>query len=195
MNTIRIAIFASGTGTNADAISTHFKNHPKIEVALVVTSKHDAGVIKVAEKHGVDYIVLQKQDFQDENLVMEVLEGYEINYCVLAGWLLLIPTYLVKAFEGKMLNIHPALLPKFGGKGMYGKHVHEAVKETGESESGITIHQVNEDFDKGEIIAQIKVKILPDDSADEIERKVRTLELAHYADEIEKLIEAQTIFL
>ncbi|GAB4379477.1 MAG: phosphoribosylglycinamide formyltransferase [Salibacteraceae bacterium] len=185
---IKIAVFASGSGTNAEAIIRHFRHHPKIEVALVVTNKPDAGVIHRAERLNVEWMYLPAQDFNDSELVLSVLEEFDISYIVLAGWLLLVPPYLVHAYEGKILNIHPALLPKFGGKGMYGKHVHRAVKRAGETESGITIHLVNEEFDKGEILAQFKTRLDEWDDENEIERKVRELEIKHYPPAIEKYI-------
>ena len=183
-----IAIFASGTGTNANAILEYFKNDSEINVGLIVTNKADAGVIKVADKWKVEYAIINNADLGDEELVEAVLEENGIDFVVLAGWLLLIPSYMVKMFKGKILNIHPALLPKFGGKGMYGHHVHKAVKAAGENISGITIHQVNEAYDEGSLVAQHKVSIESSDSAEDIEQKVRALELEFYAVEIKKFI-------
>lgn len=189
MTKVTIALFASGAGTNAEAILNYFKEDPAIDIGLIVTNKSDAGVIKVAERWKVEYAIITKQDLEDEELVMAVLEEYKTDFIVLAGWLLLIPSFLVKAFKGNILNIHPALLPKFGGKGMYGHHVHSAVKTSGESESGITIHQVNEKYDEGSVVAQHRVAIDSSDSAEEIERKVRALELKIYSAEIKKFIQ------
>ena len=183
-----IAIFASGTGTNANAILEYFKNDSEINVGLIVTNKADAGVIKVADKWKVEYAIINNADLGDEELVEAVLEENEIDFVVLAGWLLLIPSYMVKMFKGKILNIHPALLPKFGGKGMYGHHVHEAVKAAGENISGISIHQVGEAYDEGSVVVQHKVSIESSDSAEDIEQKVRALELEFYAVEIKKFI-------
>lgn len=183
-----IAIFASGIGTNANAILEYFKNDAEINVGLIVTNKADVGVIKVADKWKVEYAIINNADLGDEELVEAVLEENEIDFLVLAGWLTLIPSYMVKMFKGKILNIHPALLPKFGGKGMYGHHVHEAVKAAGENISGITIHLVNEAYDKGSVVAQHKVSIELSDSTEDIEQKVRTLELVFYAVEIKKFI-------
>jgi len=184
-----IAIFASGTGTNANAIIDFFNYNPTIEVGLIVTNKPDAGVIKVAEKWKVEYAIIAKSDLEDEDLVSVVLEEQGIDFIVLAGWLLLIPKFLVRMFKDRMLNIHPALLPKFGGKGMYGHHVHLAVKAAGETESGITIHKVSEAYDEGAVVAQHKAFLLPGDSAEEIEQKVRALELKYYPLEIKKFID------
>lgn len=187
----RLAIFASGTGTNAEAIMKHFHAHPNVEVVLVVTNRSGAGVIARAESAGVDWVYVPKSDFQDEEMTTALLDGYEVDWIVLAGWLLLVPGFLVDKYPNHIINIHPALLPKFGGKGMYGHHVHEAVKAAGEKESGITIHYVNEHFDEGEIIAQFKAALSPMDDVHEIEKKVRSLELAHYPGALEKLILSQ----
>ena len=184
----KLAIFASATGTNADAITKHFKNIEGAEVALIVTNKAEAGVLDVADRHGIPSIYIPKSDLQDEELVIELLEEFEVDFVILAGWLLLIPPYLVKRFDNRILNIHPALLPKHGGKGMYGANVHKAVKEAGDTKSGITIHLVNERYDEGNIVNQFEVEIDPTDSAQDIESKVRKLELAHYPEVIENFI-------
>lgn len=182
----QLAIFASGSGSNAEAIALHFKNDQKVKVSLIVTNKPDAGVIDRAEKLGIDWSYLDNQDIKDEELLMALLDDARITHIILAGWLQLIPKYLIEAYPNKILNIHPALLPKFGGKGMYGRHVHKAVFESKEKESGITIHLVNEAYDKGEILAQYKVDIFNTDTPESIEAKVRALELTHFASEIER---------
>lgn len=187
----RIAVFASGTGTNTQSIITYFQGDEEVEVALVVTNKPDAGVIEVAEDNGVEYAIVSKADLHDEELMTAVLDEFKVNMVVLAGWLLLMPAYLVRMFKGRMLNIHPALLPKFGGKGMWGKHVHKAVAEAGESKSGITIHQVNEHYDEGAIVAQYEVALSQDEDADSIEQKVRALELKYYPEEIKKFMDSE----
>ncbi len=188
MAQVTIVIFASGTGTNANAIIEYFKSNVDINIGLIVTNKADAGVIKVAEKWKVEYAIISKADLDDEELVAAVLEDHGIDFVVLAGWLVLIPSYLVKMFKDRMLNIHPALLPKFGGRGMFGHHVHDAVKAAKEVESGITIHKVNEAYDEGGLVAQHKVSLAIADSAQDIERKVRALELKFYPEEIKKFI-------
>lgn len=188
MAQVTIVIFASGTGTNANAIIEYFKSNVDINIGLIVTNKVDAGVIKVAEKWKVEYAIISKADLDDEELVAAVLEDHGIDFVVLAGWLVLIPSYLVKMFKDRMLNIHPALLPKFGGRGMFGHHVHDAVKAAKEVESGITIHKVNEAYDEGGLVAQHKVSLAIADSAQDIERKVRALELKFYPEEIKKFI-------
>lgn len=185
-----IAVFASGAGTNAEALIKHFQTSEVARVALVVTNKADAGVIHVAERHKVPWIYLPKPDLHDEEMVMSMLRAYGIKWIALAGWLLLVPPFLVKAFKGRLVNVHPALLPKFGGEGMYGARVHAAVKAAKANESGISIHHVNEHYDEGEVIAQFKVTLLPSDNAATIEQKVRALELAHFAPTLEALIGA-----
>jgi phosphoribosylglycinamide formyltransferase-1 len=183
-----IAVFASGTGTNTDAIIRFFASDDAAQVALVVSSRHDAGVLNVAERYGVPSVVVDRTVMEDEEVLTALLEAYNVHFIVLAGWLRLIPLFLVRAFERRMLNIHPALLPKFGGKGMWGRKVHEAVKDAGESVSGITIHEVNEAYDEGKIVAQFETSIDPADDVDSIERKVRALELEHYPQIIKKYI-------
>mgnify|MGYP001366181457 CR=1 FL=1 len=185
---VKIAVFASGTGTNADAIIRFFKADEVADVTLVVSSKHGAGVLDVADGHGVVSVVVDKDVMADEEVLLALLEAYEIDFIVLAGWLRLIPPFLVRAFNGRMLNIHPALLPKFGGKGMWGHHVHEAVKAAGEKVSGITIHQVSEAYDEGAIVAQFETSVEANDSASDIEAKVRALELKHFPVVIKKFI-------
>jgi phosphoribosylglycinamide formyltransferase-1 len=184
----KLAIFASGAGTNADAIAKYFAENEKVEISLIITNRSEAGVLKVAERHDIPSLYLPKSDWQDEELVLNLLDEFGVDLIILAGWLLLIPRFLVKHFEGRILNIHPALLPKYGGKGMYGSKVHRAVKEAGDKESGITIHQVNENYDEGGIVQQFSVKIETEDSVEDIESKVRKLELSHYPEVIEKFI-------
>jgi phosphoribosylglycinamide formyltransferase-1 len=186
----RIAVFASGAGSNAAALIEFFKQEEAAEVCLVVSNRADAGVHGVADAVGIESVILTKQDLLDEEMVLGLLQGYAIDVVVLAGWLLLMPSYLVRMFEGRMVNIHPALLPKHGGKGMWGKHVHEAVKAAGETKSGITIHLVNERYDEGAVLAQYEIAIAPTDDVEEIERKVRALELRHLPSEVKKLCDS-----
>lgn len=187
---VNIAVFASGNGTNTQAIIEFFRGDPEVNVALVVASRSDAGVLNIAQEGGVECVTINKEALKDNRKVLRILDRFNIDYCILAGWLLLLPAYLVERFEGKMLNIHPALLPKFGGKGMYGHHVHEAVKAAGEQETGITIHEVNAKYDEGRIVEQIAVEVLPGDTALDIEQKVRLLELVHYPQTIKKFIQS-----
>lgn len=185
---VRLAIFASGAGSNARAIMQYFKDHSQIDVALVVTNRHQAGVIAVAGEAGVDWVYIPKADFADPELVLTLLKEYKVDWIILAGWLLLIPDYLVSEYRNRIVNIHPALLPKFGGAGMYGHNVHQAVKREGEMETGITVHLVNERFDEGPVIQQERVRLDPGDTPEDIERKVRQLELRHYPPIIERVV-------
>ncbi|MCC7466581.1 MAG: phosphoribosylglycinamide formyltransferase [Saprospiraceae bacterium] len=188
MTKIRMAIFASGGGSNARKIMEYFKHSTVAEVALVVSNKKDAGVLEIAREHGIPTMLIDRKSFYDATELLEELNRRHIQFLVLAGFLWLVPAYLVKAFPGKILNIHPALLPKYGGKGMYGHHVHEAVKAAGERESGPTIHFVNEHYDEGDIVFQARCEITPNDSAEDIARKVLALEHAHYPGIIERVI-------
>lgn len=187
-NKLKLAVFASGSGTNAEAIMRRFTDHPKIEVVLIVTNRAEAGVIDRAKSFNVDWMYVPKSKFENKEEILEVLGSRNVDWIILAGWLLLIPSYLVEAFSGRIINVHPALLPKFGGKGMYGHHVHEAVRAANEIESGISIHYVNERFDEGAIIEQFKVKLSPKDTPIDIEQKVRKLELKNYSSVIEKVV-------
>jgi phosphoribosylglycinamide formyltransferase 1 len=183
-----IAIFLSGSGSNARKIIGHFEGHPSVKVALLVSNKPDLGAIAIAEENNIPLLSISKSMLYDESLFLKSLKSYDVNFIVLAGFLLLVPPYLVKYFEKKILNIHPALLPKFGGKGMYGHYVHEAVKAAGETESGITIHFCNAHYDEGDIIFQAKTVIAADDSPQDIARKVLALEHQHFAAVIETVL-------
>ncbi len=190
-----IAIFASGTGSNAKKIIEYFRDHPAIEVALVVSNRPDAPVLAMAEENGVETMVVDRQEFYESHSLLAALEFRSIDFIVLAGFLWLVPSYLVAAYRGRMVNIHPALLPRYGGKGMYGKYVHRAVKAAGDEESGITIHYVNEKYDDGDIIFQARCSLMADDSAEEIARKVLQLEHRYFAPVIEKLLLGQPVQL
>lgn len=182
----RIAIFASGTGSNARKIVEYFKSHHTIQVSLVVASKATAGVLDIAAEHGIPSLVLDRQTFYETETLLEELKG--IDLLVLAGFLWLVPDYLLRRFPRRIINIHPALLPKFGGKGMYGKYVHQAVKAAGEKESGITIHYVNGQYDEGQIIYQASCPLAADDDPQMIAQKVLALEHQHFAPVIEQLL-------
>ncbi|MBS1682248.1 MAG: phosphoribosylglycinamide formyltransferase [Bacteroidetes bacterium] len=186
MKKSRLAIFASGSGTNAEAIMAYFQNHSNIEVAAVVTNKADAFVLERAKKFNVSTKVFSNNQFRECDEVTMWLEENKITHIVLAGFLLLIPEKLIEAFSKKIVNIHPSLLPKFGGKGMHGMNVHNAVKAAGETETGITIHLVNEQYDEGEILAQVKCTIEPNDNAEAIAKKVLQLEHENYPKIIEQ---------
>lgn len=183
-----IAIFASGGGSNARKIIEHFTRHPSVKVALVVSNKQDAGVLAIAKEHGIDTLIVSKSVFYETEDILKTLTQYHISFIVLAGFLLLVPQYIISRFNKKIINIHPALLPKFGGKGMYGSHVHEAVKQAHETETGITIHYCNAHYDEGDIVFQAKTPVSPNDTPQDIARKVLALEHEHFAKVIEKVI-------
>lgn len=179
--THKIAILASGSGSNAENIFNYLsENKPAIEISLIITNNSNAFVLKRAEKLGIPSIVIPGSLMKDENYVMKVLKEHGIDFIVLAGYLLMVPEYLIKHYPEKIVNIHPALLPKFGGKGMYGDNVHKAVVESGEKESGITIHYVNEKYDDGETIFQAKCEVLPTDTYEDVASKVHALEYANF---------------
>ncbi len=185
---LSIAIFASGTGTNAAVIIDYFRDHPTIEVGLVVCNKEGAGVLDIAAQHGITSVVVSKQQLNDEAYFMAIMKEHETDYIVLAGFLLLIPEYLVRNFSNRIINIHPALLPKYGGKGMYGMKVHQAVRDNNEAETGITIHLVNEHYDEGEVLAQYNVAVTTEDTPEQIAKKVQVLEHLHFPVVIESAI-------
>ncbi len=183
-----IAIFASGNGSNAQAIIDYFNNHVSIDVALVVTNNPDAGVIKIAHQQKIISAIVSRNFFGNEDSMNKLLNALNIEWIVLAGFLQLIPDFLLHKFPKRIVNIHPALLPKFGGKGMYGNKVHEAVLVNKESESGITIHYVNEKYDEGEVILQKKVLVDSNESAESLSKKVQHLEHEWYSKTIEQLL-------
>ena len=183
-----IAIFASGGGSNSEALMKYFEHHPKIRIALVVTNVENAGVIAKAERFGIPTRYIAKKYFLDEEIISTLLSDFNINYIVLAGFLLLIPTYLIETFNRRIINIHPALLPNFGGKGMYGANVHKAVAAAKTKITGITIHFCNAHYDEGGIIFQAACKVSETDSPEEIAHNVLKLEHAYYAVTIERII-------
>lgn len=184
----KIAIFASGSGTNAENIARYFQEHKYIKVQLILTNKKDAYVISRTEKLGLDCIIFSKDDLYHTNKIKDILVENKIDLIVLAGFLILIPEHLIKAFPDRIINIHPALLPKYGGKGMYGMKVHETVKANNEKETGITIHYVNKKYDEGAIIHQSKCKIEEGDTPEDIAAKVHKLEYQEYPKVIEQLL-------
>ena len=183
-----IAVFASGTGSNADQICTYFHSHRSIRVGLVITNRASAGVLHVARKHGLECVYIPKKNWLDPENVLPLLSEKKITHIVLAGFLLLLPEYLVNAYEGRIINIHPSLLPRHGGEGMYGPYVHQSVKISGDRVSGITIHEVNEQYDEGKIVFQKEVAIDEDDSPNDIAHKVLELEHRYYPKVIEQWI-------
>jgi phosphoribosylglycinamide formyltransferase-1 len=186
---INAAIFASGEGTNAENIIKHFTNDPRIKIKLVITNRDDAGVVARAEKYKKNVQIIGKEALNNySEKIIEFLRAEKIDLIILAGFLLKIPEAFIKAFPNKIVNIHPALLPKFGGKGMYGINVHKAVIENKEAESGITIHFVNEEYDKGEIILQERCKVEANDTPETLASKIRELEHNYFPKAIEKLL-------
>jgi phosphoribosylglycinamide formyltransferase-1 len=183
-----IAIFASGSGSNARKILEYFDDREDIDVSLIVTNKRKAGVLNHAREFDIPTLRIDRPFFYESKEILNVLQNEKTDLIVLAGFLWLIPHYLIKAFPNKIVNIHPSLLPDYGGKGMYGHHVHEAVKANKEKESGMTIHFVNEHFDEGNPIFQAKCAIDENDTAEDIARKVLVLEHAHYAPIIDKVL-------
>jgi phosphoribosylglycinamide formyltransferase 1 len=184
----KLAILASGSGTNAENIIRYFQHHKDIKVQLVLANKPDAYVLQRAQNFNIENRVFDKTLFTS-TAFSEMLLNEGITHVVLAGFLWLIPAHLIKAFPNRMVNIHPALLPKFGGKGMYGSKVHEAVVEAKEKESGITIHLVNEEYDKGKPLFQASCVVSPDDTADTVAAKVHELEYKHFPQVIENWIQ------
>ncbi|MBP3755759.1 MAG: phosphoribosylglycinamide formyltransferase [Prevotella sp.] len=185
---MNIAIFVSGSGTNCENIIRYFANHLDVNVALVLSNKADAYALVRAKKYNIPTVVMPKADFAEEDKLMSVMRDYHIDFIVLAGFLLMVPDFLIDAYEHRMLNIHPALLPKYGGRGMYGMHVHEAVKAAGEKETGMTVHWVSRVCDGGEIIAQFSTPLSPDDTPDDIAAKEHVLEQQYFPKVIEEVI-------
>lgn len=183
-----IAVFASGTGSNARRLIDYFQHSDKARVTLVVCNKPGAKVLDVAKELGVESLLITRESFYESDAVISTLREKHIDLVVLAGFLWLIPAALVQAFPKRIINIHPALLPKFGGKGMYGMNVHKAVLAAGEKESGITIHFVNEHYDEGEFIAQHSCPVFPSDSAESLALRVQELEHAYFVRAVESVL-------
>ncbi|MDL2227272.1 phosphoribosylglycinamide formyltransferase [Bacteroidales bacterium OttesenSCG-928-K03] len=186
---MNIAIFASGNGSNAENIANYFKGNPKVNVKLFLTNKNDAYVIERAKKLNIPCVVFSPKELKDSEGVLKILQENEIEFIILAGFLLLVPDFIVDAYPNKIINIHPALLPKFGGKGMYGTNVHNAVIDAKETESGITIHYVNNIYDEGKIIFQAKCNVENDDTAESLAQKIHVLEYECYPKVIESQIQ------
>lgn len=184
----KIAIFASGSGSNAQKIAEYFSANTQVEISLILTNNPTAGVIERARKLHIPVLVFDKTTFTKTNKIVKLLQNQQIDLIVLAGFMMLVPTNLVESFQNKIINIHPALLPKYGGKGMYGHFVHEAVVEAKEKESGITIHYVNEKYDEGAIIFQAKCEVASTDSPDDVAHKVQILEHKHFPEIVEKVL-------
>ena len=187
----RIAIFASGSGSNAEAIAHYLTDRTDVEISLILTNNPEAGVIQRARRLHIPVVVFDRKTFYNSDRIIELLLNQKIDLVVLAGFMMLIPEKLVQTFPRRILNIHPALLPKYGGKGMYGHFVHEAVVAEGEAESGITIHFVNEVYDEGEIIFQATCALSPTDTPDDVARKVQVLEHEHFPRVVEQVAAGQ----
>lgn len=188
---INLAIFASGRGSNAENIIKYFKDSTLINVSLIITNKDKAFVIEIAKENNIPYIIYNKTFFYDSinnNEIIGSLKEYKIDFIILAGFLLKIPESILKLYNKKIINIHPALLPKYGGKNMYGDNVHNAVINSKEKYSGITIHFVNDNYDEGEIIFQVKCVVLPEDNAESLAKRIHNLEYRYYPEIIEKVV-------
>lgn len=186
----RIAIFASGTGSNAINIIEYFKGHKTIEVSLVLSNNPKASVLEKASNAGVETYTFNRETFYNTNQVLNRLNSKKIDMIILAGFMWLVPENLVHEYSDRIMNIHPALLPKYGGKGMYGMHVHNAVKAAGEKETGITIHLVNKEYDKGRILFQATCVVEENNSADDIAQKIHVLEHANFPMQIERYLQS-----
>ena len=188
MKKVNIAIFLSGGGTNCENLIRYFEDSERIRCALVVSNKADAYGLVRAQRLGVPTAVTPKAQLNDAVVMMPLLRQYAIDFIVLAGFLPLVPDFLLEAFPRRVINLHPALLPKYGGKGMWGHHVHEAVKAAGETETGMTVHYVTPVCDSGEIIAQYRVALSPGDSADDIAAKEHQLEMEYFPKVVEQVL-------
>lgn len=190
---MNIAIFVSGSGTNCENLIRHFEHSEVVNCALVVSNKPDAFALVRAERLGVPTAVITKAQLNNPDETLPLLESYGIEFIVLAGFLPLVPAYLIEAYPRKIINLHPALLPKFGGKGMWGHHVHEAVKAAGETETGMTVHYVSPVCDGGEIIAQYKTSLSASDTVEDIAEKEHQLEMQYFPQIVESVITGQSV--
>lgn len=188
MSKIRIALFASGNGSNALRIAAHFNGHQTIEVAFILSNNPQAKVIETAKQQGIQTLCVSNQQIEEGTELLSLCKQHQIDYVVLAGFLRKIPASLIQQFPERIFNIHPSLLPKFGGEGMYGMHVHRAVVANQERETGITIHWVDEEYDRGAILVQARCAITEEDSAEQVQQKVQSLEHAYFSLVIEQTI-------
>ncbi len=184
----RIALFASGNGTNVQRIAEYFKDNPGVEISAVFTNNPNAGVLKRCAALGLTAVIFTKNDFYNSNKIVDMVKALNVDLVVLAGFLLLVPGNFIKEFKNRIINIHPALLPKYGGKGMYGHHVHEAVIKNKEKKSGITIHYVNEHYDEGQTIFQTEVTVADNETPESLAEKIHKSEYEHFPVVIEKLL-------
>lgn len=190
---MNIAIFVSGSGSNCENIIQYFQNNKQANIALVVSNRSDAYALVRAQRLNVPTKVLPKAEFNNQEMVMKLMADYRIDFIVLAGFLLMIPDWLISAYQHRMINLHPALLPKFGDIGMYGHYVHEAVRKANETETGMTVHWVSPVCDGGEIIAQFRTPITPDDTPDDIAAKEHVLEMKHFPQVIEAILKQEKL--
>lgn len=190
---VNIAIFVSGSGSNCENIIQYFQHNKQVHIALVVSNRSDAYALVRAKKLNVPTAVLPKADFDNKDKVLKLMADYRIDFIVLAGFLLMIPDWLISVYQRRMINLHPALLPKFGGMGMYGHHVHEAVRKANETETGMTVHWVSTVCDGGEIIAQFRTPITPDDTPGDIADKEHILEMEHFPRVIETILRQEKL--
>ncbi len=184
----KLALFASGSGSNAQRIAEYFANHPDVEISCILSNRTDAFVLERARMLGIPSVCFSRDDLYGSDKVLRILQDYSVNFIVLAGFLWKVPSQLLEAYPNRILNIHPALLPKYGGKGMYGDHVHRAVVENHESETGITIHKVNDFYDEGEILFQARCEVLPSDTPLQVAEKVHALEYRWFPEIIEQYV-------
>jgi phosphoribosylglycinamide formyltransferase len=190
---VNIAIFVSGSGSNCENIIQYFQHNKQVHITLVVSNRSDAYALVRAKKLNVTTAVLPKADFNNKDKVLKLMADYRIDFIVLAGFLLMIPDWLISVYQRRMINLHPALLPKFGGMGMYGHHVHEAVRKANETETGMTVHWVSTVCDGGEIIAQFRTPITPDDTPGDIAGKEHILEMEHFPRVIETILRQEKL--
>ncbi len=189
---IKLAVFASGAGSNAQKIIDYFKGNSNVQVRLIVCNNAEAGVLDIALNEKITSVLIERGRFFKEDSYLPILKDYEIDWIILAGFLWKIPAKMIAAYPQKIINIHPALLPKYGGKGMYGHHVHRAVLDAGDHESGITIHYVDEQYDHGLTIFQAKCLVANDDTPNSLAQKVHVLEHQYFSQVIEKVILKKT---
>lgn len=188
MKNARLAILASGSGSNAENIFRYFSDRPSVDIVLIVSNKADAFVHERARNMGVPSLTMSREPLQEEGPLLDLMREHHIDFIVLAGYLLKVPSDLIGAYPQRIVNIHPALLPRHGGKGMYGRRVHEAVLAAGDPTSGITIHYVNERYDEGQIIYQASCPVMDGDTADDLAARVHALEYLHFPRVIESCL-------
>ncbi len=186
---VNIAIFVSGSGTNCENIIRYFQHHSSVRTSLVLSNRAEAFALVRAQRLGVPTVVVTRTQFNDRETMKDILASHDVNFIVLAGFLLMVPDFLINDFPHRMVNIHPSLLPKFGGKGMYGHHVHEAVRKSGDTETGITIHYVSTECDGGEIIFQARTTVASEDTPDDIAAKIHLLEQKHFPRVLEEVVQ------